>query len=376
MRRTVALAVLSWVSPIGIARALDTMLDVGGDQVTIHRDEYGVPHIFAETNRGLFVGYGYAMAQDRLWQLELFRRIAYGRVAEILGTTFPVTNTGGGRAPSALAVDLDTRTRRYTPAELDDQLALLTDEEAGIFTAYADGISRYLTEVVAPDPTNRLPYELHLLWIGVPAPWTARDVIACSTYHARFGEVPPGASQQRQNLALLNSLVAKWGPTDGYAIFNDLLWLDDPDSPVSVPREGATGKRQKAQAPAAPNPAQLLGAPQAAALQEEVDIDRALEALGVPTGIGSHGWVVSAAKSANGSAMLFGGPQVFFNTPEVAHEVQLKGATRTERVHRRRPSWQAGVRSAFHGSTRADATLPIQDDALLQEHAAPGVAVP
>src|SRR5262249_43865827 len=40
---------------------------------------------------------------------------------------------------------------------------------------------------------------------------------------------------------------------------------------------------------------------------------------------GSHAWVVSAVKSANGSAMLFGGPQVGFNTPENFYEVQLKG---------------------------------------------------
>lgn len=46
-----------------------TTFDVNGDQVSICRDEFGVPHIFAETNRGLFVGYGYAVAQDRLWQL-------------------------------------------------------------------------------------------------------------------------------------------------------------------------------------------------------------------------------------------------------------------------------------------------------------------
>jgi penicillin amidase len=322
-RRVFALAVLSWVSIIGSARALDTLLDVNGDQVTIHRDDFGVPHIFAETNRGLFVGYGYAVAQDRLWQLELFRRISYGRVAEILGTTFPVTNTGGGGAASALAVDLNTRTRRYTPAELDEQLALLTEEEAGVFTAYADGISRYLSEVVAPDPANKLPYEFHLLGIGVPALWTARDVVACSVFHARFGEVPAAGGQERQNLALLTSLRLKWSPTVGFSIFNDVFWLDDPDSPVSVPHEGATGKRQKADAPAAPPPEQLLGAPQAA--EEGVDIDEVLEALGVPTGLGSHGWVVSAAKSANGSAMLFGGPQFDFNTPEVVHEVQLKG---------------------------------------------------
>ena len=55
-----------------------TTLDVNGELVTIYRDDFGTPHIFAETNRGLFEAYGYAVAQDRLWQLELNRRAARG----------------------------------------------------------------------------------------------------------------------------------------------------------------------------------------------------------------------------------------------------------------------------------------------------------
>lgn len=108
-----------------------TTLDVNGDQVTIYRDEFGVPHIFAETNRGLFVGYGYAVAQDRLWQLELFRRAARGRLAEVLGTQYPATNLGSG-TPGALSIDLDMRTRFYTEDELKAQYALLDPEEAEI----------------------------------------------------------------------------------------------------------------------------------------------------------------------------------------------------------------------------------------------------
>lgn len=46
-----------------------TTLDVNGEIVKIYRDDFGTPHIFAETNRGLFEAYGYTVAQDRLWQL-------------------------------------------------------------------------------------------------------------------------------------------------------------------------------------------------------------------------------------------------------------------------------------------------------------------
>ena len=50
--------------------------------VSIVRDEYGVPHIFAGTKRGLAFGAGYAVAQDRLWQADLYRRQSSGRLAE------------------------------------------------------------------------------------------------------------------------------------------------------------------------------------------------------------------------------------------------------------------------------------------------------
>lgn len=94
-----------------------TMLDVEGDEVRIYRDEFGVPHIFAETNRGLFKGYGYAIAQDRLWQLELFRHAAQGRLAELLGATTVPTNLQNVQIgqSTALAADIDIRTLGRKP---------------------------------------------------------------------------------------------------------------------------------------------------------------------------------------------------------------------------------------------------------------------
>lgn len=49
-------------------------VEAQADQVMIIRDNYGVPHIFASTKEGLAFGAGYAMAQDRLWQADVFRR--------------------------------------------------------------------------------------------------------------------------------------------------------------------------------------------------------------------------------------------------------------------------------------------------------------
>ncbi len=55
------------------------------DPVEIVRDVHGIPHIYAQSEPDLFFAMGYAMAQDRLWQMEFYRRVGTGRLAEILG---------------------------------------------------------------------------------------------------------------------------------------------------------------------------------------------------------------------------------------------------------------------------------------------------
>src|SRR5688500_11673653 len=66
------------------ARA-ETLVPPGGEQVEIIRDGYGVPHVYAETREGVAFGAGYALAQDRLWQMEVLRHTAKGRLSDFLG---------------------------------------------------------------------------------------------------------------------------------------------------------------------------------------------------------------------------------------------------------------------------------------------------
>ena len=280
-----------------------TTLDVNGEAVKIYRDDFGTPHIFAETNRGLFEAYGYTVAQDRLWQLELNRRAARGRLAEIFG-------------PSTVNADRAVRITGYTDAELDAQFATLTGEEQEIFDAYLAGINRYIGEI-ALNPLVKLPFEFHALGF-FPQPWTRRDSVAFGVFMVRrFGEI---GGRELTNLSLLDSLIAAHGPVNGFAIFNDVRWINDPDSPVTVPTSGALGKRQK---PGPLNNGQLVSTPK---LDISDDEARATwQSLGVPTKLGSYAWAVSAARSASGFAMLYGGPQMGFSVPEVLHEVQLNG---------------------------------------------------
>lgn len=285
-----------------------TLTTADGSVARIVRDDFGIPHIWGDTTPALFEAYGYAVAQDRLWQLELHRRAGRGRLAEVFGEM-------------ALIADQYIRMTGYTDGELEEQLALLSPDIQDALHAYAAGINRYVSEVVAPDPANRLPYEFHALGF-FPEPWTVLDSAAFGVFMARrFGEV---GSREGNNLLLLEGLISQHGPFDGYAIFNDLRWFNDPDAPVTIPATESSGRRAKVKWPRSPRDDQR-GIELQGWRDLEGEAKAAWERLGVPTKLGSYGWVVSGARSAEGHPMLYGGPQMGFSAPEVVHEVQLKG---------------------------------------------------
>ena len=114
----------------------------------ILRDPYGVPHIYADTLYDLFYANGYAMTQDRLTQLELYRRGSLGRLAEALG-------------PEMLESDIRARRELYTRAERDALLSALPSQQQIILEAYRDGINARLAEVRA-DP-SLMPWDLSVL---------------------------------------------------------------------------------------------------------------------------------------------------------------------------------------------------------------------
>ena len=72
------------------------------DQVTIRRDERGIPYVEAKNDEDLYFGQGYAIAEDRLFQMDLFRRTARGELAEVLGA-----------GPNNIALDQDKLHRTY-----------------------------------------------------------------------------------------------------------------------------------------------------------------------------------------------------------------------------------------------------------------------
>ncbi len=184
-------------------------------KVTIHRDAMGVPHVFADTAPAVLYGAGYALAQDRLAAMELQRRAAAGRRAEVLG-------------PSAVATDRTARDRLLPDAELLRLYRAIPPEHQAMMQAYVDGINRWIAAVVA-DPARRTPIEFRR-WGIAPTPWTLLD------YLRYVASVPSGReSAELPNLRFLNAMVARHGEALGRRIFDDVVPVSDPDSPTVIP---------------------------------------------------------------------------------------------------------------------------------------------
>lgn len=139
---------------------IDGELTVAGlrQPVEIIRDRWGVPHIYAQNTGDLFFAQGYVMAQDRLWEMEWWRRELEGRLAEVLG-------------PTVFARDRVARLLKYRGPLDDREWTSYHRDGKRIFTAYASGINAYIR-----DHANNLPVEFKLTGI-TPEPWTAETVV-------------------------------------------------------------------------------------------------------------------------------------------------------------------------------------------------------
>src|SRR5947207_8849684 len=98
--------------------------------VTVERDIWGIPHIRAGSFADMAEAQGYVMAQDRLWQMDLLRRVARGQLSEIVG-------------PAAVPLDKHFRLLRFGPAAERD-VTLLDEESRVAMEAYARGVNRFI----------------------------------------------------------------------------------------------------------------------------------------------------------------------------------------------------------------------------------------
>ncbi|EFZ61830.1 penicillin G acylase domain protein [Escherichia coli 2534-86] len=184
--------------------SLPALAEQSSSEIKIVRDEYGMPHIYANDTWHLFYGYGYVVAQDRLFQMEMARRSTQGTVAEVLGKDF-------------VKFDKDIR-RNYWPDAIRAQIDALSPEDMSILQGYADGMNAWIDKVNT-NPETLLPKQFNTFGF-TPKRWEPFDVamIFVGTMANRFSD----STSEIDNLALLTALKDKYGVSQGMAVFNQL----------------------------------------------------------------------------------------------------------------------------------------------------------
>ena len=238
--------------------------------VEIQRDASGLPHIYAETETDLFVGYGYAMAQDRLFQMDYLRRRALGRLAEILG-------------PEAFDYDLLVRTVGLHRIAADET-ARLPAETAARYEAFATGVNAFIE-----DCRDLPPIEFDLLDYR-PEPWRPLDSIALLGEFRWYltGRFPVIAVPELARRALGEG-----------ALFEAFLTPEAIDETILHPGEYAS-------AGSGTDPVEPpLG--------------------GIDDGTGSNNWVVGPSRSVSGGALVVSDPHIAFGSPCCWYQAHLVG---------------------------------------------------
>ena len=132
------------------------------DKVTVYRDAYGIPHIIANNEDDLYKVTGYIQAQDRMWQMDLLRRVTQGRLSEIFGKDM-------------IETDVILRSLRM-PEKSDLVLKIISPEMLKALQDYADGVNQYIEK-------DNLSFEFKVLGYK-PEKWTPKQSLNLIGYMA------------------------------------------------------------------------------------------------------------------------------------------------------------------------------------------------
>jgi len=262
-------------------------------QVRIVRDNYGVPHIYANDVYGLYFGYGHSVAQDRLFQMEMTRRSTQGKVAEVLGAGY---------------LDYDKGTRKlFDPASIRRQLDALADKDKAVFAGFAAGMNAWLTEIRS-NPGELMPKQF-IDNDFEPDDWTAYDVVMIfiGTMANRYGDF----NTELDNLKIQQSLIAQHGETRGRHLFNHLNPRFTDNAPTTIPREDWS----------VPIPDNLAGT----SLEMTAPANYLAFTKPVTTGM-SNCYVIGRDKVDGASSILVNGPQFGWFSPAYVYSVGMHGA--------------------------------------------------
>lgn len=242
------------------------------DEVEVYYDAYGIPHIYANTQSDLFRSFGYIHAKDRLWQMELLRRIAPGKLSEIFGEGLIETD----KLFRMMGLN------EYSKQSLEYFENDLSPEIRQNALAYIDGINQYMEH-------GKAPIEFKILGIK-PTPYSPIDLYNIMGYMAFSFAIA------HETDPLASFILDKHGPS----YLNDLML--HVDSSTTMIRSHFDHDQ----------------------LEEiSMHVGKITKTLPAPEFIGSNSWVIGGEKTKSGKVIFANDPHIGFSSPSVWYEAFL-----------------------------------------------------
>lgn len=239
------------------------------EDVTVVRDAFGVPHITAKSDADLYRTQGYVQAQDRLFQMDMARRQASGRLAEVVGE---------------VAVGTDKKFRTFSlRAAAEESHAGYGEEAKKVLDWYAEGVNAFIEEA---EKDGKLPYEFKVLGYS-PESWTAIDSLTIGKFMAY------DLGGNWDSLA-----VRHWALNNFSEDLARELFITYPENAQSIIEANIA------------NPVAVAG--------------RFDPNLIPPEFNGSNNWVVSGDKTASGLPLLADDPHLGLDTPAIWYQMHLQ----------------------------------------------------
>jgi penicillin amidase len=286
-------------------------------EVTVERDNWGVPHIRASSVEDLAEAQGYVTAQDRLWQMDLLRRVARGQLSEVLG-------------PATLEIDKDFRVLNFGRAA-DRDMGMMGPEARKILEAYARGVNRFIEQ-----HATKLPIEFTLLNYK-PRPWQPTDalVIGCYMYRSltdtRVVEMGRAIVTVKVSPELAKDLYSPEASMDHFVVGDPNVGKEahaaaqadsdqdqDDDEDEMDPEDVLKASREIYSPPSAAGVPDLTSA-LAGALKDWIGESQRQ----IRRSLGSNNWVVSGDYTTTGKPLLANDMHLGLSLPPIWYEIHL-----------------------------------------------------
>jgi penicillin amidase len=261
------------------------------EEVTVRRDSHGIPHIYASNDHDLFFAQGYVHAQDRFWQMDFWRHLGAGRLAEMFGE-------------SEVSRDKFLRTLGWERVAQREWEQLPATDQAHL-QAYADGVNAYLAEHQGSEISLEYAILSGLNPDYEPQPWQPIHTLT-------WGKVMAWDLAENMEHEINRAILLKTLTPDQI----DTLFPPYPeDHPIILPDYEA--EREGTSQDPLPLPTELLQL-----LSEKLTEIKPL-LPGKETGLGSNSWVVDGTRTATGKPLLANDPHLGIEIPSIWYQMGL-----------------------------------------------------